>query len=54
MNKTHKEFVEEILEKTKLLKVSEESEECMKEDYKYDVNKKGPRSRPEYDRRKDE
>ncbi len=48
----HKEFVEDVVEKTRPLKVSEESEECMKEGYEYDKDKRGPRSRPEYERRK--
>ena len=50
--KTHEEFVNEVAEKTKPLIVPEESEECMKEGYEHDPKVRGPRSRPEYDRRK--
>lgn len=51
MNKTHKEFVDEVIEKTKPLSVPEESDECMREGYEHDPKVRGPRSRPEYDRR---
>ena len=52
LQETHEGFVNEVLEKTKPLSVPEESEECMKEDYEHDPKVRGPRSRPEYKRRK--
>lgn len=45
----HEEFVDDVIQKTKPLSVPEE---CMKEGYEYDKDKRGPRSRPEYERRK--
>jgi hypothetical protein len=50
----HKEFVEEVIEKTRPLSVPEESEECMKEGYEWDPKVRGSRSRTEYERRKND
>ena len=52
MNKTHEEFVEDVVEKTKPLSVPEQTEECMKEGYEFEEGKLAPKTRPEYDRRK--
>lgn len=49
--KTHEEFAKEVVQKTRPLTVPEESDECMREGYEHDPKVRGPRSRPEYDRR---
>ncbi len=48
---THEEFEKEVLERTKPLMVPEESDECMREGYEHDPKVRGPRSRPEQERR---
>ena len=50
--KSHEEFVEEVINKTRPLTVPEESEEALSEGYEWNPEVKGPRSRPEYERRK--
>lgn len=50
---SHDEFVKEVAEKTMPLQVPEESEQAMSEDYEWDPETKGPRSRPEYERKKE-
>ncbi len=51
IQETHEKFVNEVLEKTKSLTVPEESDECMREGYEHDPKVRGPRSRPEQERR---